>query len=98
MLMKDGLLDWHDDGKRLCDSPVSVNDGWPVSFVKVEKRRGKVEHWYSGLWFSLGISDDKPEPVKEFTQAFFDQHPEALAALAVVRIAANEFNQRRVAA
>ena len=40
MLMKDSLLDWHDDGKRLCDSPVSVNDGWPVSFVKVEKRRG----------------------------------------------------------
>jgi hypothetical protein len=32
--------------------------------------------------------------VKEFTQAFFDQHPEALVALAIVRAAEIKFNRR----
>jgi hypothetical protein len=91
-LNRDGLLEWHDD-KRVCDSPVSIGRT-PICRVRVTRRREKAEHWVAGLWIYLE-GDDNREAVKEFTQAFFDQHPEALIALAMVRAAANKFSDQR---
>jgi hypothetical protein len=94
MLNEDGLLDWFDD-KRRSDSPLEVN-GVYVCRAMVEKRRGP-DGWTSALWFYLEICDDDRDAAKEATQAFLDQHPEVLAALAVIRAAENKFNARRVA-